>query len=82
MKTSILLSCAALALTSACAAPVQLAGARPGRSPIADQLAPIPKFVVLPALDYRPGSEHSGRGLERGLMMFAAGGGPVLWWPP
>ena len=75
MKTSILLSCAAFALTSACAAPVQLTGARPERSPVAEQLAPIPRFIVLPALDYRPGSERSGRGLERGLMMFAAGGG-------
>ncbi len=62
-------------MTSASAAPVQLIAARPERSPDADQLAPIPRFIVLPALDYRPRSEHSGRGLERGLMMFAAGGG-------
>jgi len=75
MRSSVLLSCALAALTSACAAPVHLTAARPVRSPVADQLAPIPKFIVVPALDYRPRSEHAGRGLERGLMMFAAGGG-------
>ena len=35
----------------------------------------MPRFVVVPAVDARPHSEHGGRGLEHGMMMIGIGGG-------
>jgi hypothetical protein len=47
----------------------------PSLNPSAQALSSVPRFVVVPAVDARPRTERSGRGLEDGVMMVSGGGG-------
>jgi hypothetical protein len=58
-----------------CAPNYRLVSTPPPRHAAADALAPVPKFVVVPALDLRPQAEHGGAGAEPGFFAASSGGG-------
>ena len=58
----------------ACAPNYRLVSTPPPRHAAADALAPVPKFVVTPAIDLRPAAEHGGAGAEPGFFFASEGG--------
>jgi hypothetical protein len=60
---------------AACTSHIQMSAAPGQRHAMADTLGGVPRFVVLPAADFRPKKERGGQGLEVGMIMVGAGGG-------